>query len=276
MKWFFLFLLLLNVAYLGWEIDRSSKQHRANKQTAIKVPASATRLQLVMELETAPGQRHSGSEVAADYTDVQLANMLPIEMNPNTENMVQSLLGDTVATQAVSSELAETEAALPDEAQGSITICFTYGPIPEEEGSQLMSDWLDERSIRYAQRQTTEDGQPKFWVYLAPQASMAMAEQTVAELKQQGIADLQLIRSGDLLNAVSLGLFSTQAAVNRRLNEVKATGYSPVVVPYAGGRQLYWFDVKLVQNSSYVNELFTGYPARFKAQPVDCDEIAMR
>ena len=107
-------------------------------------------------------------------------------------------------------------------------------------------------------------------------AATAQAEATLMDLRQQGIRDLQLIRSGDLLNAVSLGLFSTQAAVNRRLNEIKATGYQPVVVPYSSGNQVYWFDVKIVQNSTYVDDLFTGFPARFNALPVGCNEIAMQ
>ena len=276
MKWFFIFLLLVNVTYLGWETDRNAKQYRANKQTAIKIPASATRLQLVSELKLAPQPRQVEPVLFSNFEDTQVTSMLPIEMNPNTENMVQSLLGTTELNEFDNQMTAFDSAVSATSDNEGITICYTYGPIPEENESRLMSDWLSEREIQHEQRQTREDGQPKFWVYLAPQASKAEAEQALAELREKGISDMQLIRSGDLLNAVSLGLFSTQAAVNRRLNEIKATGYSPVVVPYAGGRELYWFDVKLVQNSSYVNELFTGFPARFKALPVDCDEIAMR
>lgn len=274
MKWFFVLLLLVNVAYLGWEIDRSSKQYRANKQEAITIPAGTNELKLVTELEAPPETRQVMFTPEADSQQVMMTNMLPIEMNPNTENMVQTMLNESSSTQLNDGFLQEDSGGLDIDPEPANTICYTYGPIPEEKESELMSDWLTGRGIQYEQRETMEDGQPKFWVYLAPQASTARAEQTLAELKQRGIRDLQLIRSGDLLNAVSLGLFSTQAAVNRRLNEVKATGYQPVVVPYAGGRQVYWFDVMLVKNSSYVNELFTGFPARFKALPVDCDEIA--
>ncbi|MEQ8289744.1 MAG: SPOR domain-containing protein [Gammaproteobacteria bacterium] len=276
MKWFFVLLLLVNVAYLGWEIDRSSKQYRANKQTAINIPANVNRLQLVAELDTPPEARQVPVVPDEGYQQVNMTSMLPIEMNPNTENMIQALLNESSMIQLESQFLQEDSADTGIDTEPANTICYTYGPIPEKKESTLMSEWLNERGIEYEQRQTTEDGLPKFWVYLAPQASTARAEQAVEELKQQGIRDLQLIRSGDLLNAVSLGLFSSQAAVNRRLNEIKATGYQPVVVPYAGGKQVYWFDVMLVQNSSYVNELFTGFPARFKALPVNCDEIAKR
>ena len=276
MKWFFVLLLLVNLVYLGWEIDRSSKQHRANKQTAINIPATANRLQLVADLDMPPETRKPPVVPDEDYQQVNVTSMLPIEMNPNTENMMQTFLNESSMMQLQSEFMQEDRAVRSIDDEPVNTICYTYGPIPEKKESALMSEWLNERGIEYEQRQTTEDGLPKFWVYLSPQASTARAEKTVEELKQQGIRDLQLIRSGDLLNAVSLGLFSTQAAVNRRLNEIKATGYQPVVVPYAGGKKVYWFDVMLVQNSSYVNELFSGFPARFKALPVNCDEIAKR
>lgn len=276
MKWFFVLLLLANLVYLGWEIDRSSKQHRANKQTAIKIPATANRLQLVAELDMPPETRKAPVVPDEDYQQVNVTSMLPIEMNPNTENMMQTFFNESSMMQLQSEFMQEDRAVRSIDDEPVNTICYTYGPIPEKKESALMSEWLNERGIEYEQRQTTEDGLPKFWVYLSPQASSARAEKTVEELKQKGIRDLHLIRSGDLLNAVSLGLFSTQAAVNRRLNEIKATGYQPVVVPYAGGKQVYWFDVMLVQNSSYVNELFSGFPARFKALPVNCDEIAKR
>lgn len=277
MKWFFIFLLLANFAYLGWEIDRGVKQQRVNQQSAIAVPANAKQLQLVTELDTPPAARQAKAFEQEDVNDFATTPVLPIELNPNTENMIEALLNESVDMQVANApDGFELDDTTDLSSTSGPTVCYTYGPIPDAAESQLMSEWLGERGIEYDQRQTAEDGKPKFWVYLAPQASTAKAEATVMELRQQGIRDLQLIRSGDLLNAVSLGLFTTQAAVNRRLNEIQATGYQPVVVPYASANQVYWFDVRIVQNSAYVDELFTGFPARFNALPVDCNEIAMQ
>ena len=275
MKWFFILLLVANVSYLGWEIDRSTKLDVANQREAIRIPAGTQRLALVSELEQQPNRRQSQSDEESNY---DLATVLPIEMNPNTENMIEALLNDSAVMQMDNGFMADE---IDDLAPGltaadSRAVCYTYGPIPDSSESALMADWLNERGIDFTQRQTAEEGEQKFWVYLAPQASRAEAEATLADLKQQGIDDLHLIRSGDLLNAVSLGLFSSQASVNRRLNEIEATGYQPIVVPYSGGKQIYWFDVRIVQNSSYVNDLFTGFPARFNALPVNCNEIAMQ
>lgn len=283
MKWIFILLLVGNVVYLGWEIDRDSRIYHSSVSKAIKIPAGTHRLKMLSELESLPEKRSqlkSAEEVAASSFNSE--PVLPIELNPNTEQMIDTLLSDSSVIKMDEGmntilendeKTSEEESLFPKQEK---TVCYTYGPIPDDKESALLSNWLNDRNIQYAQRKTDEQGRQMFWVYLAPQESLAQAEATVKDLKQKGVSDLHLIRSGDLLNAISLGLFSSQAAVNRRLNELKAKGYQSVVVPYSGGKKVHWFDVSIVQNSSYVNELFTGFPARFKAVPVNCDEIAMQ
>ena len=283
MKWFFILLLITNVIYLGWEIDRDAQLSRANVSSAIKIPAGTQKLVLLAEREKLPETR---SHIKLD-NELSMANfnsepVLPIELNPNTEKMMKSLLSETSISN-FDSDLEQKEGhSLSDfttEPSPSVldkTVCYTYGPIPNQEESELLSKWLNERGIFYKQRQTDEQGKQLFWVYLAPRDSRAQAEAAMIDLKQKGVKDMRLIREGDLLNAISLGLFSSQASVNRRLNEVKTKGYQSVVVPYSGGEKIHWFDVSVVQNSNYVNDLFTGFPARFNALPVDCNAIAMR
>lgn len=276
MKWFFLLLLLANLGYLGWEIDRESKQFRINQTDTIQIPVSAKQLQLISELEQKPENRKSRtssdlqSDISTQFVDI------PVEFNPNRQSMMKLLLNqddvmrldDDLPEQAVNESIPKQE-NIPE------FVCYSYGPIPDEQESELMSVWFNERNIIYIKRQTPESGKQKFWIYLKPYDSKAKAQATLTYLRQQGINDLHVIQSGDLLNAISLGLFSSQAAVNRRLNEIKATGYQPLVLPYSAGKQIYWFDVKIDRRSEYINELFTGIPARFKAVPIKCNEIAI-
>lgn len=286
MKWFFIILLVINIIYLGWEIDRDARLTRASASSAIKVPAGTQELVLLSEMEKLPETR---SHIKLDH-ELSMANfnsepVLPVQLNPNTEKMIKSLLPETSGSKSTdeSDLLVDTEdLSLQDlSAATSIatldkTVCYRYGPIPNQEESELLSKWLNERDISYKQRQTDEQGKQLFWVYLAPRDSRAQAEAAMKDLKQKGIKDMRLIQEGDLLNAISLGLFSSQASVNRRLNEIKAKGYQSVVVPYSGGKKIHWFDVSIIKNSNYVNDLFTGFPSRFNALPVDCNAIAMR
>ncbi len=282
MKWFFILLLLANVIYLGWEIDRDALLNRVNVSSAIRVPAGTQQLVLLSELEKLPETRsHIKLDNELSVENYNSEPVLPIALNPNTERMVDELLTETLITK-LDNELEEVDSQEENSFSEPLVsvpakiVCYTYGPIPNLEESTLLSTWFDERDILYKQRQTDEQGKQLFWVYLAAQESRAQAEAALKDLKQKGVKDMRLVREGDLSNAVSLGLFSSQAAVNRRLNEIKAKGYQSVVVPYSGGKDVHWFDVRIVQNSSYVNDLFTGFPARFNALPVDCNEIALR
>jgi len=279
MKWFFILLLIANAVYLGWEMDRDVQLDRANVSSAIKVPAGTQRLQLLNELEKLPETR---SRIKLD-TELSVENfnsepVLPIALNPNTEKMLDTLMTETVLTAQVDAdEMFDNENdGLLTESSPVVTVCYTYGPIPNLKESRLLSEWLNDRGILYNQRQTDEQGRQLFWVYLAAQGSRESAEAAMKDLSLKGVKDMRLIREGDLSNAISLGLFSSQAAVNRRLNEIKAKGYQSVVVPYSGGNKIHWFDVIVIKDSDYVNDLFTGFPARFNALPVDCNAIAMQ
>lgn len=282
MKWFFILLLLANVVYLGWEIDRDARLNRVNVASAIRVPAGTQQLVLLNELEKLPEARsHIKLDNELSIENFNLEPVLPIALNPNTEQMMSTLLTET-SISTLDKEMKkdsyqeEDSSADLSVSASAKTVCYTYGPIPNLEESALLSKWLNERDILYKQRQTDEHGKQLFWVYLAPRESRAQAEAALKDLQQKGVKDMRLVSVGDLLNAISLGLFSSQAAVNRRLNEINAKGYQSVVVPYSGGDRIHWFDVSVVQNSDYVNDLFTGFPARFNALPVDCNAIAMQ
>jgi hypothetical protein len=279
MKWLFILLLMINVVYLGWEMDRDVKLDHSNVASAIRIPLGTQRLALLSELEKLPETR---SRIKLD-TELSMENfnsepVLPVALNPNTEKMLESLMAESSIMQETQTTIAaenETDGysaySLP-----AVTICYTYGPIPNLKESRLFSEWLNERGILYNERQTDERGRQLFWVYLAPRESRESAEAALKDLKLKGVTDMRLIREGDLSNAISLGLFSSQASINRRLNEIKAKGYQSVVIPYSGGNKIHWFDVSVVKDSDYVNDLFTGFPARFNALPVDCNEIAMQ
>ncbi len=279
MKWLFILLLIANAVYLGWEMDRDVQLDRANVSSAVKVPAGTQRLELLSEMDRRPETR---SRIKLD-TELSVDNfnsepVLPIDLNPNTEKMLDVLMSETAVTEQVEiTEMLDYESdGLLTNTSAKVTVCYTYGPIPNLKESRLLSDWLNDREILYNERQTDEQGRQLFWVYLAAQGSRESAEAAMKDLKLKGITDMRLIREGDLSNAISLGLFSSQAAVNRRLNEIKAKGYQSVVIPYSGDNKIHWFDVIVIKDSDYINDLFTGFPARFNALPVDCNAIAMQ
>lgn len=266
MRWFFILLLLGNLVYLGWEIDRQAVLDRSQLDAPLVLPPGTKKLVMLRELPAPPpsrtGQEESPPASAADDAGGEAAAPVDVRIE---EKIVSELLAEMPAIR--------TGAALTDQAPAQGGMCFSYGPFPDAHQGRDLIGWFEERHISVQQRPDRDSGNRLFWIYLAPSDSLDSAMRTIEELKQKGVGDYKLIQSGDLRHAISLGLFSTQARVNHRLNELKGKGYRPIVVPYRDAPVIYWVDVKLNQQQ-ILQEMFTGFPARFNSIPVECGKIA--
>ncbi|GLS06255.1 hypothetical protein GCM10007860_34310 [Chitiniphilus shinanonensis] len=73
--------------------------------------------------------------------------------------------------------------------------------------------------------------QAKVWVYIPPQASLEDAKKKAAELEALGIEDYFVVNNGGRWqNAVSLGVYSTREAADRRLTTLREQGVRSAVV----------------------------------------------
>ena len=250
MKWLALILLVANAVYFGWELDRSTRIGLANRNAAVVVAKNVPRLSLLGELGTLP-------ETRTDSTAPQYAEPEPEE----APYEIVSLLPDISVNDA--------------EAGAAVESCFTFGPLPEERQALWLGDWFRARDVAVAARETVDSDRKLFWVYLAPEESREDALAVLAELQGKGISDMRLIGTGGMQNAISLGLFSTQAAVNARLKELEGHGRHPVVVPYADVQKVHWLDVRVTSTAGALQTLFSGYPSGFNSVPVKCSEIAI-
>ncbi|MBI2993450.1 MAG: SPOR domain-containing protein [Gammaproteobacteria bacterium] len=248
MKWLVLLLLIANAVYLGWELDRQSRANIANADASLPVAWSAKKLALLEELESPPVAR---------------VEEMPVEPAPEPEDDA----GDLV-TQLPDISMADVSAESVEYS------CFTFGPLPEEKHVLWLGDWFHARRSPASARAAQDPDRRLFWVYLE-QTSRAGADATMADLQKKGVRDYRLINRGDLVNSISLGLFSTQATVNARLQELKEKGFKPVVVPYSNLQQIYWLDVQVPASGSAIDEMFRGLPSRYHFVPVRCDQIAI-
>ncbi len=280
MKWLFILLLIGNVTYLGWEIDRETRLQIQRQTGNVRIPGDAERLLLLHELAETPPPKSSGSArgslpqgpapgfidiTSGEQTDstTDLVTTMPEPVNVDHDH----LLLDMVKPFKPRNRLPE----------GTRVACFTYGPFAQAADVTSLRHWFQQRGQPIRERSDVDQNQQLYWVYLSPPTDKADALATLTELKDQGIKDTRLIRKGSFKNAISLGLFSSQAGVNRRLSELNARGYQPVVVPYNedGQTSLYWLDVALDVESPVMTEAFTGLPARFNSVPKDCNQIAL-
>lgn len=278
MKWLFILLLLCNVFYFGWEFDQQTRVSISNSTAAIPIPKGTEELKLLSELEEplalivsspvpAPTVSRQGQQPDAGQNDSEspagMEDKVGIAEQKNTGmELLASLPGVNVAE--LSKELEKAE-----------TLCFTYGPMDDAEESAKLESWFHSRHVSVNHRQTDEKGRQLFWIYLTPRNNRENAVAAIKDLKNKGVTDLRLISSGELVNAISLGLFSTQASVNRRLREIADMGYKPVVIPHYGGRKIHWLDIRLDKKTPVLNEIIDGLPAHYNSVPVTCNEIAI-
>ena len=197
--------------------------------------------------------------------------------NVKTETLLQSDITSTMAT-ANNADIAETtgNSSFIVSNKSEMRLCFIFGPILSLKESRLLSDWLNYRNILYKKRQTENKGKQLSWVYLTPHDPEVSEEATMSHVSIKRERKIKLISEDDLSDAISLGLFSNQAAANRQLNKINLEGYEPVVIPYLGGKKTHWFDVIVVKNVNNMNDIFTGLPVQFNPLSVDCNAIAMQ
>jgi len=257
MRWIFILLLVANVVYFGWELDRETGIHHRQTASVLPVPASAQQLKLLEELSEPPEPR----TIDTGMDDVTM-----------TEPVEPAQPGLPVQGELVT-DLPEINMTEADTTIVTYT-CYRYGPLMDEDQMLTLQQWFTARNATTESAYVEEQGKQLFWIYLAPQPSRENAMAILEEMQNKGIGDFRLINRGDLQNAISLGLFSSREAVNNRLEELKEKGYVPVVVPYADVKKVYTLEVQIADASGLLAQLADAFPARFESTPVPCKDTS--
>ena len=117
-------------------------------------------------------------------------------------------------------------------------VCVKVGPYALEADTAPLKTWLGKRSSRVAVKLEGNTQRPLFGIYLEPRTAEEK-ERDLRDLAQRGVRDYLPVRRAGVEHAISLGVFSSQENVNRRLAEIEKQGYRPIVVPRrdAGGQR---------------------------------------
>ncbi len=240
MKWVTILFLLANVGYFGWHMNQQLS-HVASATSSDKkvIPASTERLVLLSELDELP----------------------PLRQN----NVITEIGEDELFQQQASVENLASE-QIPFSLNGT---CLSIGPYESQDSLQNLSNWLQIQGLPSKERIEEIRTRERYWVYLEPQNASA-AKAQLEDLKNKGVSDYYMVSKGDMKNAISLGLFSTQNSVNRRLAELEKEGYNPVVVPQHKITRVFWIDAQIDEGLT-LPEL----PEDVEITNLDCLEIAL-
>jgi cell division septation protein DedD len=224
MRNLFLVLVLANLAFAAWaawfspagNVGRSADQGLPALTLVSEVPVDLRSSGVVVEQEGAPGVAEQPVAVAPQPAEAPA----PVPLDDS----------------AVAALTSAAEAAAG---------CTSVGPFRELSQAATAAATLRNAGYQPVQRVGEGDVWIGYWVYISAIATEQEANEILAKVRAEGIADSYVIPNSDSGNLVSLGVFSEISGVGRRRDQVRALGFEPQVVDRTRRATVYWIDVTL-------------------------------
>jgi hypothetical protein len=146
----------------------------------------------------------------------------------------------------------------PDAAQQAAAItsqlsCVSVGPFVEDDESQAAAKRLENAGFTTTERKTEGDVFAGYWVNLSSFATKADAEQALARLRANGVADAFVMTDAATPNVISLGLFAEQTHAEQRRDAIAKLGFTPQLQNRMRRGQVYWLDVALQEPGQLID-----------------------
>ncbi|MGE0387747.1 MAG: hypothetical protein AB7Q97_23730 [Gammaproteobacteria bacterium] len=287
MRWAAIALLAANVALFAWFFNLRLAE--PPPPGALPAHEGPLRLQLVGELkaplaervvaepagEAVPAEPAGEATVPADAAAAGAATAAAEASGASAQDPTTAAPASdspTAPEPVATASVAESPAPIPALAFDQAAACQRVGPFDKAGAADAFDRFLARRGL--AHRRYSEDGarRQRFWVYLEP-ASADEAKSQIADLKRKGVQDYLLIKREGVGNAISLGVFSSQDSVNKRLAEMSGKGYKPIVVPRSDAVRLHWVDAGAA-NAGDLAAAIGAAKLRVPAVAADCAQIA--
>lgn len=287
MRWLFLFVLSLNLAYIGLEMGASSTVGD------VDVPAlkNAKTIVLLRELKQQSDTAEAGQveevvvivdDVSAELPSVeqvnskdeigaqvpvaprQLAEDEPATMpEPAERPNAERVIAKTVASE----ETTESLPGPPIEIVQSAS-CFTLGPFRDLAELRGLIREIKSYVIEADFRGREEKERTIYWVYVKPEKNRHQAMATGQRLKSRKIKDFYVIRDGEKINGLSLGHFRSKKGAYGLAKKVKKLGFDVIVEPVYRTYTLYWLDYQLAAGANMPESIFEKYTRSTKKQKI--------
>ena len=269
MRWFFILLLITNIGYVAWELNRDRSQPVATAA----LPKNVERIMLLSELEPEPepdpGPAASDASVADELVedDASSAALAPsaelAEISQRLAEAMEALpedSGEVVDSTAPGGDVAVDEAAeeaveTPVE-KPAAERCYTLGPFREMNTLRVVTREIKDYVIEASFRSREEQEQSMFRVYLKPVGSKKEARALIKKLNSKKIRDHFIITEGPLKNGISLGYFSDKKRAYKHAGRVRKHGFDAVIEPVFRTYTIYWLDYRIEAGNEIPKRIF--------------------
>lgn len=245
MRWLFLFLLALNLAYISWGVISESGDTYAKVRPLKNVQSIA----LLSELK----QENSTESLAAVQKPGQKSQEPSTSITKVVSPAKVEISGDAVKD-------AETE---PEDVQKNQPAqgesCFTLGPFRDLKKLSAFIREIKSYVVSADFRGREEKEQTTHWVFIQPETSYKKAVEVGRRLKAKKIKDFYIISSGDKIHGISLGRFRNKQGAYGLAKKAKDLGFNVTVEPIFKSTTIYWLDYQLTDGAEIPEAIFDKY-----------------
>jgi hypothetical protein len=273
MRWLFLLLLVLNVGYVAWELER--ERPKAVHTTAL--PTGVERIVLLHELESRKAEEGDIAQPATT-PDKQQALIKPSEDDSTKPQQAEAGQTQAMPTQvAVAADVSadmetmaesrgparpEAPADRPEvasEESSAVDLCYTLGPFSEMQTLRLVTREIKDYVVEASFRSREEQEQSMFRVFLKPVGSKQEAKALIKELVSNNIRDYFIITDGPNKNGISLGYFSSKRRAYGHADRVRKLGFDVIVEPVFRSYTIYWLDYRIRSGNEIPQQIFDDH-----------------
>jgi len=286
MRWLFLFVFSLNLAYIALEMSGSSDDYAAVpalKNVQAIVLLSELKQSQVDLVQVADGAEATTIDVDSAPAETALVTSEQAEIKPaqtepaDSEQVVtklqeiaekkpkvismpagQASAKNTVAKKVVSAKRGRLAESLPVQSSQSAS-CFTLGPFRDLGKLRGLTRDIKSYVVEADFRGREEKEQTLYWVYVKPEKNRVEAIKTGKRLKTKKIKDFYVIRDGEKINGLSLGHFRNKKGAYGLAKKVKNFGFDVMVEPVFRVYTIYWLDYKLASGVTIPESVFDKY-----------------
>jgi len=272
MRWVVYTLLAANLTLLTWNLyGRGAVGEAAPAVPALpEAPGEAGELPLLSEIGKDALRTRAGASAPASPA----APPGPVTAATATSTPTVPDIDPAVMAGGESQALAPPpQAAVPPPPARA---CLTLGPLAEDAPLEPITAWLRERGAEVDVRTDERREVALYWVYFPPRASREAAVEEVVRMRDAGLDDVIVVPKGDMANAISLGVFSRTDTRDRRVKDLEARGYEPLVSPRYRTKVATWIDVSAEQGALEPGAVAGRWPEiQATTRPCPAEQIAV-
>ena len=257
MKWLTLIFIAANVAFIGWRYEMRIESAASTPPSATPLPPNTPSLTLLSEVDEMPPPRESPA---------------PAIEPPAPEPVLAETASDSANDAPAETAPPRDEAAVAPASEQPSNHCVEIGPFASAHDATAMEHWLTPRAAALHRVSATVAKRKMFGVFLKPKKPEEVSTE-IANLERRGVRDVLAIKRDDLGSAISLGVFRSQEAVNRRLAEITRQGYQPVVVPRIETTERHWLRANLATNADDPSAIPKALLHGASVAALDCAKI---